>query len=95
VADAPTPVPTYTQPAYTYVGPTPADPFAMSGMDIFEALEMAEQRKETMVVAEAPQPPSEMDVQPEAAVPAAPVIQPIVIGATASEAPPKKGWWRR
>ena len=50
------------QPSFpSYVGPTPADPFALSGLDIFDALEQAEMRPESLVVAEAPQPPSEMD----------------------------------
>ncbi len=39
----------------TYVGPTPADPFALAGLDIFDALEQAE--ISAIVVAEAPQPP--------------------------------------
>ena len=57
--DAPAPTaPVYVPPAYVpYAGPTPADPFALSGLDIFDALEQAEQRLETVVIAEAPQPP--------------------------------------
>ncbi len=55
------------EPAYVpYSGPTPADPFAMAGMDIFDALEMAELQPALRVVADAPQPPAEMDVTPEA-----------------------------
>ncbi len=59
IADEPAQMaPVYVPPTYTpYVGPTPADPFAMGGMDIFDVLEQAEQRKEALVVAEAPQPP--------------------------------------
>jgi ribonuclease E len=90
--DAPSAPPTYAP--YTYVGPTPADPFALPGMDIFDAIEQAEQRKENFVVAEAPQPPAEMDNQPAGPV-AGPAIQPIVIGSATSDAPAKKGWWRR
>jgi ribonuclease E len=49
-----------------YVGPTPADPFALGGMDIFDVLEQAEQLPASFVVAEAPQPPAEMDTRAEA-----------------------------
>jgi ribonuclease E len=94
VPDALSAPPAYT-PAYTYVGPTPADPFAMPGMDIFDAIEQAEQRKDRFIVAEAPQPPAEMDNQPASEPVAGPAIQPIVIGTATIDAPAKKGWWRR
>lgn len=56
----------YPAPIYpTYVGPTPADPFALGGLDIFDVLERAEQSPSAFVVAEAPQPPAEMDPLPE------------------------------
>ena len=44
-----------------YVGPTPADPFAVAGLDIFDVLEQAELSSGRTVIAEAPQPPVEMD----------------------------------
>ena len=47
-----------------YVGPTPADPFALSSLDIFDALEQAEMGS-AIVVAEAPQPPIESDAEPK------------------------------
>ncbi len=47
-----------------YVGPTPADPFAVAGLDIFDALEQAELSSSRTVIAEAPQPPVEMDQDP-------------------------------
>ena len=53
------------EPFTGYVGPTPADPFAMAGLDIFDALEQAEMRPTSRVVAEAPQPPAEMDNGPD------------------------------
>ena len=48
----------------TYVGPTPADPFALASLDIFDALEQAE--LSSAVIAEAPQPPPDFDQQTQA-----------------------------
>ncbi len=89
-SDAPVEAPAFEPaPAYVpYVGPTPADPFALGGgMDIFDALEQAELNPGNRVVAEAPQPPAEMDN--------APATGPVLVGAAGVTAPAKKGWWRR
>ncbi len=100
-------------PAYVpYSGPTPADPFALGGgMDIFDALEQAELNIGNRVVAEAPQPPAEMDDVPVEAAPVPvtkttvlaeappppgePKIEPVLVGAPGVAAPARKGWWRR
>jgi ribonuclease E len=66
--------------AASYVGPTPADPFAAGHMDIFDLMD-----------AHAP-PPSAPETPP--APPAAPVIQPVLVG-PAEPAERKRGWWRR
>ncbi len=110
--------PAYVPPAYTpYVGPTPADPFASTGLDIFDAIEQAEQRTEPPVAppaaAHADMPPeaeqnpglrlvsetpvvAEEDAAPKPAEPVAgPVVQPIIVGSEAADAPKRKGWWRR
>jgi ribonuclease E len=81
-AEAPSPAVEPAAPSFpVYVGPTPADPFALVGMDIFEAIEQAELRP-----AAAHQP------EPEAG----PAIKPVLIGTgEAAAAEPKKGWWRR
>ncbi len=81
-AEAPAEVPEMPAPPPipAYVGPTPADPFAMSGMDIFEALAQAEEA----AAAAAPPPES------------GPVIKPVIIGSGEAEGGErKKGWWRR
>ncbi len=84
--DAPAEAPVF-QPAPAYVpysGPTPADPFALGGgMDIFDALEQAELNTGNRVVAEAPQPPAEMDNAPVVSAPV-PVTETTVV----AEAPP-------
>ena len=54
-----------------YSGPTPANPFALPGMDIFDVLEQAELNPAMRAVADAPQPPTEMDVAPMQAEPVA------------------------
>ncbi len=100
-APEPVPVPAYVP----YSGPTPADPFAMGGMDIFDVLEQAEMNSSNRVVAEAPQPPAEMDAPEPAEVSeasvvteepvAGPVVEPVLVGAPGVEAPARKGWWRR
>jgi ribonuclease E len=84
----------YTPPPYTYVGPTPADPFAMAGLDIFEALEQAELQP---LRAMPPQPPEDPAAQAEDTPPvAAPAIKPVIIGSAEIAATDrKKGWWRR
>ncbi len=51
-------------PVPAYVGPTPADPFATAGLDIFDALEQAEMRPQALPVADAPQPPERIDPLP-------------------------------
>ena len=80
-ADAPAEAPAF-QPAPAYVpysGPTPADPFALGGgMDIFDALEQAELNTGNRVVAEAPQPPAEMDNAPVVSAPV-PVTETTVV----------------
>jgi ribonuclease E len=64
-----------------YVGPTPADPFALQGLDIFEAIEQAHLNP-------APAAPAE----PESG----PVIKPVIIGSgEAVVVERKKGWWKR
>jgi len=52
-----------------YVGPTPADPFAGSGFDLFEAIEMAEQQ-EALINRVAPE--TALETAPAAPAPAAP-----------------------
>jgi ribonuclease E len=81
-------------PAYAYNGPTPADPFALGGMDIFEAIEQAGLRSEPT-----PEPAAQAAVaaEPAPAEPeSAPVIKPVLIGSGEAEVVErKKGWWRR
>jgi ribonuclease E len=109
-ADAPAPVadtpPFIAAPSFpAYVGPTPADPFALGGMDIFDAIEQAAQNVQhaarpsaTESVAE---PRAETMAQPAAEqAPQEPesgsVLRPVLIGSeSAVGAAPKKGWWRR
>ncbi len=78
--------PPYAAPAYpVYVGPTPADPFALHGLDIFEAIEQAELHNDAAVT-----PPAASE--PEAG----PAIKPVLIGSgEAVVVERKKGWWRR
>ena len=92
-----------------YVGPTPADPFALGGMDIFEAIEQAAQNVQPVARPSVPEPVAESVAEPVAdmvAQPAAeaapqepesgPMIRPVLIGSDAATATaPKKGWWRR
>ena len=89
-----------------YVGPTPADPFGMPGLDIFDVLEQAELRPRAArapASAEAeplaqPDTTQEEDASPEPPLPepvAGPVIQPVLIGSVEPAAAPKRGWWRR
>jgi len=88
-AEAPAPLSEAVYPVY--VGPTPADPFALSGLDIFDALEQAELHVETAVPPVATEP-----VASDTAPDVGPVIKPVLIGsAEAVVAEPKKGWWRR
>jgi ribonuclease E len=101
--ESPHPAPAYP----AYVGPTPADPFALPGLDIFEALEQIEQSPApvataTVVVAEAPPPPpADTDQAPPSAAadqaPAAgPLVKPVIIGSSeAAVLERKRGWWRR
>ena len=92
-ADAPTadidvpPAPAFP----VYVGPTPADPFALGGMDIFEAIEQAAQNVQR--AAPVSEPVAEQSSHgPESE----PAIKPVLIGSSdAVAAEPKKGWWRR
>ena len=91
-ADAASPADVAPAPAFpVYVGPTPADPFALGGMDIFEAIEQAAQNGQRAAQVSEPvveQPPPEPDSEP--------VIKPVLIGSgDAVVAEPKKGWWRR
>ncbi len=101
-------VPAYVPPAFApYIGPTPADPFAMAGLDIFDAIERAEQRTDTMATpvtvapseASAPAEPSPnlrlVPEEPPAEPVAGPATQPIIVGNEAADAPKRKGWWRR
>jgi ribonuclease E len=91
-AEAAAPAEVATAPALpVYVGPTPADPFALGGMDIFEAIEQAAQNVQR--AAPASEPVAEQ-VPPEPG--SEPVIKPVLIGSgDAAGAAPKKGWWRR
>jgi ribonuclease E len=88
-----------------YAGPTPADPFANGGMDIFEIIEMQEVLRAT-----APQPPadtiaplSEDAAQPPQPLPAGepdepvqgPATRPLVIGEAEIAVEKRRGWWRR
>jgi len=99
IAPSPPPLP---YPAY--VGPTPADPFALGPLDIFDVIEQAElrpavptPRQEKPAVAplveEAPvQAPSMAEtLEPETG----PAIKPVLIGSGDAAAAPKRGWWRR
>ena len=45
-----------------YAGPTPADPFAVGGLDIFDALDDYEEQNVEPVIAAAPQPATELPV---------------------------------
>jgi ribonuclease E len=87
----------YAPPAYVpYVGPTPADPFALSGLDIFEALEQAELNPPPQGRPEAAPPRLEAFSDVQADEPTVPVIRPVLIGSgEATVVERKKGWWRR
>ena len=101
--------PVFTPPAFTpYVGPTPADPFAMAGLDIFDAIEQAEQRTDTTAAPGTVVPPAAsapvdepspslrlVPEEPPAEPVAGPAIQPIIVGNEAADAPKRKGWWRK
>ena len=101
--------PVFTPPAFTpYVGPTPADPFAMAGLDIFDAIEQAEQRTDTTAAPSTVVPPDAsapvdepspslrlVPEEPSAEPVAGPAIQPIIVGNEAADAPKRKGWWRK
>jgi ribonuclease E len=93
-----------------YVGPTPADPFALPELELFDALQDAEAA--AAAAAAAPAEPAATEAAPESNGPApepaetpvvaepeparAPVIVPVLVGSdrTAS-VERKKGWWRR
>ncbi len=99
-SEAPVHVPSaQAEPAYVpYSGPTPADPFALAGMDIFDALEHAELNPVARMPAEVPQPSPETDAVVEATEPtpvAGPVIAPVLVGSAEVTSPAKKGWWRK
>jgi ribonuclease E len=87
-----TPAPDLAAPAFSpYVGPTPADPFALGGMDIFDAIEQAAQNMHS-----AGQPSAPAAVQAPTEPESGPVIKPVLIGTgDAAVADRKKGWWRR
>jgi ribonuclease E len=89
-AEAETAAPVAEAPAFpAYVGPTPADPFALGGMDIFEAIEQAAQNVQRAVQ---PSAPVAEQAEPESSS----AIRPVLIGTDdAAAATPKKGWWRR
>ncbi len=81
-------------PEPAYIGPTPADPFALGTMDIFEVMERAEAQATPK-----PAPSPEPIVIPIAAQPeepeAGPAIKPVVIGLDETPAEKKRGWWKR
>ena len=87
----------YTPPAYVpYVGPTPADPFALAGLDIFEALEQAELHAPNPARPEAAAPQMEVFAEAQAGEPLSPVVKPVLIGSgEGTVVERKKGWWRR
>jgi ribonuclease E len=91
-----------------YVGPTPANPFALGPMDIFDVIEQAELRPAAPAprqepawvppIETAPAPTSLMvETSPPTPEPeAGPVIKPVLIGSgEAAVAQPKRGWWRK
>lgn len=88
-------------PPQAYLGPTPADPFALGAMDIFDALEQAQQRPPAP--ADTEDKASATDTHQDNAAPqpdpeptGAPAIKPVLIGTgDAVVLERKKGWWRR
>jgi ribonuclease E len=108
--DTPSIAPSPAAPSYqAYVGPTPADPFALGPLDIFDVIEQAHLRPAataprqdepawTPQVEAAPAPAPSMAETPEPPPEPqpGPVIKPVLIGTgEAVVAEPKRGWWRR
>jgi ribonuclease E len=98
LGDAPPAAPVAAAAAYpVYVGPTPADPFAMGTLDIFDAIEQAEMRPAAARRAEPVTDEAAVEPEPGAPAPlAGPAIKPVLIGSgEAVVVERKKGWWRR
>jgi ribonuclease E len=72
----------------TYAGPTPADPFAMGGLDIFDALEHAEQHPVATTIAEAPNPSAKMGAPGEDGSEAGESTEPEAIVIASAPQPP-------